>query len=79
MESEEELHRGKIVHYINKGFGFIEIEGVPSELKESRIFFHVNNYKSKNLPLIGEFVEFTIAKDWQGRREARNVTPVEEY
>ena len=51
----------------DKGFGFIETENGDS------LFFHINEFKARRRPDIGEQVVFTIARDNQGRMQAKDV------
>ncbi|WP_201533634.1 DUF1294 domain-containing protein [Psychrobacter immobilis] len=51
----------------DKGFGFIETENGDS------LFFHINEFKARRRPDIGEKVVFTIARDNQGRMQAKDV------
>ncbi|WP_296239184.1 DUF1294 domain-containing protein [Psychrobacter sp. UBA5136] len=51
----------------DKGFGFIETAAGES------VFFHVSAFKAQRRPEVGEHVVFTVAKDNQGRLQAREV------
>ena len=51
----------------DKGFGFIETENGDS------IFFHINEFKARRRPDIGEQVVFTVGQDSQGRKQAKEV------
>ena len=51
----------------DKGFGFIDTDGGDS------VFFHINEFKARRRPEVGEQVVFTIGQDNQGRRQAKEV------
>ena len=51
----------------DKGFGFIETENGDS------VFFHINEFKARRRPNIGEQVVFTSGQDSQGRMQAKDV------
>ena len=51
----------------DKGFGFIETENGDS------LFFHINEFKARRRPDVGEQVVFTIGQDSQGRMQAKDV------
>lgn len=51
----------------DKGFGFIETENGDS------VFFHINEFKARRRPSIGEQVVFTSRQDSQGRMQAKDV------
>ena len=51
----------------DKGFGFIETKNGDS------LFFHINEFKARRRPDIGEQVVFTTARDNQGRMQAKDV------
>ena len=51
----------------DKGFGFIETDNGES------IFFHINEFKARRRPNVGEQVVFTIGQDSQGRKQAKEV------
>ena len=51
----------------DKGFGFIETENGDS------VFFHINEFKARRRPSIGEQVVFTSGQDSQGRMQAKDV------
>ncbi|SLJ83674.1 DUF1294 domain-containing protein [Psychrobacter sp. DAB_AL43B] len=51
----------------DKGFGFIETENGDS------VFFHINEFKARRRPNIGEQVVFTSGQDNQGRMQAKDV------
>ena len=51
----------------DKGFGFIETENGDS------VFFHINEFKARRRPNVGEQVVFTSGQDNQGRMQAKDV------
>jgi uncharacterized membrane protein YsdA (DUF1294 family)/cold shock CspA family protein len=51
----------------DKGFGFIETENGDS------VFFHINEFKARRRPDVGEQVVFTLGQDNQGRMQAKDV------
>lgn len=51
----------------DKGFGFIETQNGDS------VFFHVSEFKARRRPEVGEQVVFTMGRDNQGRRRAKQV------
>ena len=51
----------------DKGFGFIETENGDS------VFFHINEFKARRRPEVGEQVIFSIGRDNQGRLQAKEV------
>ncbi|MGP5536824.1 DUF1294 domain-containing protein [Psychrobacter glacincola] len=51
----------------DKGFGFIETQNGDS------IFFHINEFKARRRPEVGEPVVFTFGQDNQGRMQAKDV------
>ncbi len=51
----------------DKGFGFIEMQSGES------VFFHINEFKARRRPEVGEQVIFTIGRDSQGRLQAKEV------
>ncbi|MGP4118962.1 DUF1294 domain-containing protein [Psychrobacter aquimaris] len=51
----------------DKGFGFIETQSGDS------IFFHINEFKARRRPEVGEPVVFTFGQDNQGRMQAKDV------
>ncbi|MBP3946577.1 DUF1294 domain-containing protein [Psychrobacter sp. K31L] len=51
----------------DKGFGFIETENGDS------VFFHINEFKARRRPEVGEQVVFTLGQDSQGRMQAKDV------
>ena len=51
----------------DKGFGFIETENGDS------LFFHINEFKARRRPDVGEQVVFTLGRDNQGRMQAKDV------
>ncbi len=51
----------------DKGFGFIDTENGES------VFFHINEFKARRRPEVGEQVVFTIGRDNQGRLQAKDV------
>ncbi|MBF0657150.1 cold shock and DUF1294 domain-containing protein [Psychrobacter sp. NG25] len=51
----------------DKGFGFIQTENGDS------VFFHINEFKARRRPEIGEQVVFTLGQDNQGRMQAKDV------
>ena len=51
----------------DKGFGFIETQNGDS------IFFHINEFKARRRPEVGEPVVFTFGQDHQGRMQAKDV------
>lgn len=51
----------------DKGFGFIETDNGES------VFFHINEFKARRRPDIGEQVVFTMGQDNQGRTQAKDV------
>ena len=60
--------KGTIQKYFsNRGFGFIEIDGM-----EDNIFFHRSNFPVNEIPSIGQDVEFTIVETPKGN-EAKEV------
>ena len=55
----------------DKGFGFIETENGDS------VFFHINEFKARRRPDVGEQVVFTLGQDNQGRMQAKDVQELE--
>jgi uncharacterized membrane protein YsdA (DUF1294 family)/cold shock CspA family protein len=51
----------------DKGFGFIETQNGES------VFFHINEFKARRRPEVGEQVVFTLGRDHQGRIQAKEV------
>lgn len=51
----------------DKGFGFIETKNGES------LFFHINEFKARRRPEVGEQVVFTLGRDHQGRIQAKEV------
>ncbi|WP_286739258.1 DUF1294 domain-containing protein [Psychrobacter sp. UBA3068] len=51
----------------DKGFGFIETQNGES------VFFHINEFKARRRPEVGEQVVFTVGQDNQGRIQAKEV------
>ncbi|MBH0064095.1 DUF1294 domain-containing protein [Psychrobacter sp. SZ93C1] len=51
----------------DKGFGFIETDTGDS------VFFHINEFKARRRPDVGEQVVFTLGQDNQGRMQAKDV------
>ncbi|MGP9690102.1 DUF1294 domain-containing protein [Psychrobacter sp. AOP22-C1-C5] len=51
----------------DKGFGFIETQNGES------VFFHINEFKARRRPDVGEQVVFTVGQDNQGRKQAKDV------
>lgn len=51
----------------DKGFGFIEMDNSES------VFFHINEFKARRRPEVGEQVVFTLGRDNQGRLQAKDV------
>ena len=51
----------------DKGFGFIDTEQGDS------VFFHINEFKARRRPEVGEQVVFTLGQDSQGRMQAKDV------
>ena len=51
----------------DKGFGFIQTENGDS------VFFHINEFKARRRPDVGEQVVFTLGQDNQGRMQAKDV------
>lgn len=51
----------------DKGFGFIETQNGES------VFFHINEFRARRRPELGEQVVFTIGRDSQGRTQAKDV------
>ena len=51
----------------DKGFGFIDTEHGDS------VFFHINEFKARRRPEVGEQVVFTLGRDNQGRMQAKDV------
>ena len=51
----------------DKGFGFIDTEHGES------VFFHINEFKARRRPEVGEQVVFTVGRDNQGRLQAKDV------
>ncbi|CAN6959709.1 DUF1294 domain-containing protein [Psychrobacter okhotskensis] len=51
----------------DKGFGFIDTEHGDS------VFFHINEFKARRRPEVGEQVVFTLGQDNQGRMQAKDV------
>ncbi|MCD1278791.1 DUF1294 domain-containing protein [Psychrobacter sp. CCUG 69069] len=51
----------------DKGFGFIETQNGES------VFFHINEFKARRRPEVGEQVVFTLGRDHQGRMQAKEV------
>jgi uncharacterized membrane protein YsdA (DUF1294 family)/cold shock CspA family protein len=51
----------------DKGFGFIETKNGES------LFFHINEFKARRRPEVGEQVVFTLGRDHQGRMQAKEV------
>jgi uncharacterized membrane protein YsdA (DUF1294 family)/cold shock CspA family protein len=51
----------------DKGFGFIETENGDS------VFFHINEFKARRRPNVGEQVVFTLGHDNQRRMQASDV------
>ncbi|HCT72644.1 MULTISPECIES: DUF1294 domain-containing protein [Psychrobacter] len=51
----------------DQGFGFIETQNGDS------IFFHINEFKARRRPEVGEPVVFTFGQDNQGRMQAKDV------
>ena len=51
----------------DKGFGFIDTEQGDS------VFFHINEFKARRRPEVGEQVVFTLGRDNQGRMQAKDV------
>ncbi|MEN6669995.1 cold shock and DUF1294 domain-containing protein [Psychrobacter sp. B38] len=51
----------------DKGFGFIETDNGES------VFFHINEFKARRRPEVGEQVVFTVGRDNQGRTQAKEV------
>ena len=49
----------------DKGFGFIETQNGES------VFFHINEFKARRRPEVGEQVVFTLGRDHQGRIQAK--------
>ena len=54
---------GKIVRLMDKGFGFIEVEG-----KKENIFFHMNELQNADFDQLkeGDILEFEIADGKKG-------------
>jgi uncharacterized membrane protein YsdA (DUF1294 family)/cold shock CspA family protein len=51
----------------DKGFGFIQTQNGES------VFFHINEFKARRRPEVGEQVVFTVGQDNQGRIQAKEV------
>ncbi|WP_201565888.1 DUF1294 domain-containing protein [Psychrobacter immobilis] len=51
----------------DKGFGFIDTE------QGDLVFFHINEFKVRRRPEVGEQVVFTLGQDNQGRMQAKDV------
>ena len=51
----------------DKGFGFIQTQNGES------VFFHINEFKARRRPEVGEQVVFTVGQDNQGRMQAKEV------
>ena len=62
--------KGKICDWKDdKGFGFIFSEG-----QSNKIFFHISDIKTKQgRPKIGDFIDFDLIQDTQGRSKAKNI------
>jgi cold shock CspA family protein len=75
MKQEEESMYNGIIHlYLElKGFGFI----INKNDVKQRIFFHIKNWQSCELPQIGQAVQFDIGPGSPGKGEqAIDVRPV---
>ena len=57
----------------DKGFGFIETDTGDS------VFFHINEFKARRRPDVGEQVVFTSGQDSQGRMRAKDVQELDFY
>jgi cold shock CspA family protein len=64
---------GKIKKYDReRAFGWIEIE---DQVKLT--FFHISQWESKNVPVVGQDVQFVEGADRNGRSQAQSVRPIE--
>lgn len=66
------MQKGKIVRLMDKGFGFIEIEG-----KEKNLFFHMNELQNVDFDSLneGDTLEFEVV-DGQKGENAVNISRV---
>jgi cold shock CspA family protein len=63
-------HRGRVIRFFDKGYGFIR----PEASGAARLFFHISDVAGEVEPATGDAVTYTLGSDRHWRSKAIEVT-----